>query len=65
MANEVIKALARQRGVFLWEIAEAIGIADSNLSRKLRRELPPQQQNDLLTVVESIAKKKAAQNTES
>ncbi len=65
MANEVIKARARQRGVFLWEIAEAIGIADSNLSRKLRRELPPQQQNDLLTVVESIAEKKAAQNTES
>ena len=62
MANEVIRTTARQRGVFLWEVAEAIGTTDSGLSRKLRRELPKQQQNDLLSVVEKIAERKAREN---
>lgn len=39
MANEMLRSFAREHGVRLWQIAEAFGCNDSNLSRKLRRPL--------------------------
>lgn len=40
MKNKDIRAYASKKGVYLWQIAESLGIADSNFSRKLRKELP-------------------------
>ena len=39
-SNKDIRAAAAAAGVFLWQIAEAIGVTDGTFSRKLRRELP-------------------------
>ena len=39
-ANIEIRESAKKNGVKLWMVAEAMGIADSGLSKKLRRELP-------------------------
>ena len=39
MANETLRREAEAAGVRLWEIAERWKLADSNFSRKLRREL--------------------------
>lgn len=36
-ANTEIREAANQAGVFLWQIADRLGITDSNFSRKLRR----------------------------
>lgn len=58
MANEPIKATAKQAGVFLWEIAEQLQISDSSFSRKLRRELSDGERERVLSAIESIKSKK-------
>ena len=58
MMNRRIREFAKAQGVKLWEIADHIGINDSNFSRKLRHELPENEQNRLLVVIATIAKKK-------
>lgn len=56
MKNKAIREAAKEHGVKLWEIAEALGINDGNLSRKLRRELPDDEQERIISVIEEIAR---------
>ena len=51
MRNEDIRRAAAGTGVKLWQVAEAMGMADSSLSRKLRRELPPEEKKITVDVV--------------
>lgn len=59
MANETIKNYAKQNRVRLWEVAERLGIQDSALSRKLRKELPQEEKEKILTVIENLAREGA------
>ncbi len=56
MENLRIRQAAEDHGVKLWEIAEKLGIADGNFSRKLRRELPNSEQEKILVLIEEIAR---------
>lgn len=38
MSNEALRRFAAGNGVKLWQVAEALGIADTSLSRKMRKE---------------------------
>lgn len=62
--NNDIRAKAKESGVMLWEIAAKIGIYDGNFSRKLRRELPPDEKQRIFAIIDEIAaeKQSAAQN---
>ena len=53
--NKRIRREAENKGVFLWEIAEQLGITDSTLSRKLRRELPEEEQTAILKIIKEIS----------
>lgn len=55
MANEMIRNTARAKGVRLWELAVAYGVNDSNFSRKLRRELPNEEQEKILAMIDQIS----------
>ena len=44
-----------EAGVKLWQVAERLGINDGNLSRKLRRELPEEEQEKLLEIIRELA----------
>lgn len=44
-----------ETGVKLWQVAERLGINDGNLSRKLRRELPQEEQERILTIIQELA----------
>lgn len=55
MQNDEIRAAAKAKGVLLWQVAERLGINDGNLSRKLRRELPPQEREMILEIIDEIA----------
>lgn len=55
MNNLDIRQKAKCSGVKLWEIAEGIGITDSNFSRKLRRELPKEERERILRLIDEIA----------
>lgn len=55
VANESLKRYAAGKGVYLWQIAREIGIMDSSLSRKLRVELPEDQQKELRAVIDRLS----------
>ena len=54
--NEEIKRKAKISGVCLWQIAEALGIADHAFSRKLRRELPDEEKEKILAIIDKLKK---------
>lgn len=53
--NLEIKTKAKEQNVCLWEIAEALGIPDSSLSRKLRRELPTAEKEQIFAIIDNIS----------
>lgn len=55
MANERIKETAKKKGVRLWEVADRFGMVDSVFSRKLRKELSPEQRKQALQYIDEIA----------
>lgn len=60
-SNNEIKTRAKAQNVCLWEIAEVLGIPDSSLSRKLRRELPPEEKTKIFAIIDELsAAKKSA-----
>lgn len=54
MKNQEIRRAAAGAGVKLWQIAEALGIADCSLSRKLRRELPPEEKERIFGIIREL-----------
>ena len=42
----------------LWQIAEALGIQETALSRKLRHELPTEEKNKILGIIEALAQER-------
>ena len=55
-ANLDIRAAAQNNAVMLWEIADKLGITDSNFSRKLRHELPQAEKDRIFSIIEEITK---------
>lgn len=55
MKNQEIRRAAAGAGVKLWQVAEALGIADCSLSRKLRRELPLEEKEKVLSLIRELA----------
>lgn len=53
--NNDIKTKAKEEGVCLWEIADILGIADTSLSRKLRKELPDKEKQAIFKIIDEIA----------
>lgn len=56
--NRDIRNAAKNAGVRLWEVAAAYGINDGNFSRKLRQELPPEEKEKILTIIDRLAREK-------
>ena len=64
MANIEIRMMAMNRGIKMWQIADALGIADSNLSRRLRKELSTEEKERIFAIIDHLAesnRKEAAQ----
>ncbi len=56
MKNLKIRDKARIENVPLWEIANALGIADTTFSKKLRFELSEDETQKILTIIDELAK---------
>lgn len=56
MKNQQIRRAAAGAGVKLWQVAEALGIADCSFSRKLRRELPPEEKEKIFSIIQELSK---------
>lgn len=56
MSNRDIRNAAGGYGIRLWQVAEAIGMNESAFSRKMRKELPMEEKEKILAVIENLAK---------
>ena len=56
MKNQDIRRTAAGAGIKLWQIADALGIADCSLSRKLRKELPDDEKKEIFSIIDRLAK---------
>lgn len=57
MTNQEIRTKAKESGVKLWEVAEAMGMSDCVFSRKLRHELTDGEKEAALTAIDRLAAK--------
>lgn len=55
LANSDIRSRAKTKGVRLWEIAEFLKVSDPTMTRMLRRELPNEEKQRFLSIIEEIA----------
>lgn len=56
MTNSDIRQTAKDRGIKLWQIADALNIADSGFSKKLRKELPAEEKAKIRGIIEKLAR---------
>ena len=49
--NVLVREAALRNGIFLWQIAKELGVADSTCSRKLREELSPEETQNILAII--------------
>lgn len=56
MSNQDIRRTAAGAGVKLWQIADALGMADCSFSRKLRKELSQDQKAEIFAIIQRLAK---------
>lgn len=55
MANLKLRRAAAGAGVKLWQVAEALGVADATLSRWLRRELPEEKAERIMAAIRELS----------
>ena len=55
MCNQDIRQAATESCVRLWRIADALGISDCNFSRKLRKELPQEEKEQILSIIQKLS----------
>ena len=55
MKNLDLREAAKKAGVNLWQVADRLGIADCNLSRKLRHELPAEEKEKIMSIIRELA----------
>ena len=53
-ANLDLRQAAIEAHVRLWQVATALGITDATFSRRLRRELPQEEKQKILKIIEHL-----------
>lgn len=56
MKNFEIRQAMKENRLFSYEVAAALGIADSTMSRKMRNELDEEEKQKILEVIDKLAK---------
>ena len=60
MKNQDIRCEIKAAGLYLWQIADALGINDGNFSRKLRHELPDEEKARIRAIIAALTAQKEA-----
>ena len=56
MKNLELRKAAKAAGIPLWRIADAIGVGEATMTRKLRHELPENEKKQLLNLINQLAR---------
>ena len=57
-ANEFVREYAKESGILLWQIAEALGMRDSHFSKLLRHPLREAKDCDICAIIDNLADEK-------
>lgn len=63
--NKKIRQYAQSSRVKLWEVSDKLGITDTSLSKKLRYELPEQETNRIISIIDEIVLERQDGGTEN
>lgn len=55
MCNVDIRREVRAAGLKLWQVADALGVADCNFSRQLRHELPDEKKDAIRKIIAELS----------
>ena len=58
MANKIIKDELKDKKVYQWELAVALGISEQTMVRRMRFEMSEDEQWKLLALINELAMKK-------
>ena len=53
MANKRIKDEMKRSGVYTWQLADALGVSENTLYRRMRHELPQMEQDRIISLIKS------------
>ena len=56
MKNQEIRQAALRKGVRMWQIAEALGVHENTFSRRLRTELPQEEKEKILSIIDDLSR---------
>lgn len=54
MANQDIRELMKENRVYIWEVAQAYGCAESTFIKKLRIELSQEEKDKIIAIIEKL-----------
>lgn len=55
-ANLDIRQEIKAAGIFQWRVADAFGLNEQNFCKLLRKELPPQKKERILTIIDQLVR---------
>lgn len=55
MKNQDVRQFAKKHGVYLWQIAELLGVSEPTMTRRMRRELNSAEREHVIRAIEHIA----------
>lgn len=56
MNNLTVRKAAKAKKVPLWAVADRMNISEPTMTRKLRHELPPEETEKILALIDKLAK---------
>lgn len=62
IVNNDIKQKAKDKGVFLYEVAESLGISEPTMTRWLRGKLTKERKTAILNAIDRVAAQHAKRN---
>lgn len=60
MCNQELRTYAKEKGVCLWQVAQALGISEPTMTRRMRRELSQQDKQAMRDIVDALAAEKGS-----
>ena len=54
MCNEMIRREMKRCGIYCWQVADKLGVAESTFYRMMRHELPEKRRSEVLAAIGKV-----------
>lgn len=53
--NIDLRQYAKAKSVYLWQIADAVGVSEPTITRRFRREMTPEKKKEIRGIIDRLA----------